>query len=750
MINKVIKSNGSIVEFDPDKLNKWVEWASEYGASWSEIALKAYRKCGDYCSTKDLHKALIEVCVEKADYKHFKLAGRLLIGSLYKTVFGGHENIPTLADFYQSMVARDLWTKMNYSSDELSYLNEVMDHSRDLRMTYTEAKQLRDKYMITDRTTGECYETPQFLYMGMAMANMENMPKERRLYDVVKLYQYLSQKKINAPTPFLTNLRTRHRGYASCCVYSAGDSIDSLATGDHIAYKMTAASAGIGSHLQTRSKHDPIRGGTVEHMGKVGYFRAIESMVSANKQNNRGGAATVYYTVLDPEIETLLMLKSVVTPHQKQVRGIDYSIGAMNRFAKAISKGDQWMLISYLYAPDLYEAMYSGDQTEFEKLYDKYLNDFSVPKTLVSARKIAVTMLQQGLETGRIYLHFMDEMNNHTPFKEKIYMSNLCSEIAIISKSYEHVVDLYREEETSGEIGLCSLGAIVQGNTTDEEYEDVAYYTALMIDNVISLMDYPFPNLKYTATRRRSIGVGMTNLAYDMANNGMSYTTEAGKNFIHRSAERHSYYLHKASLRMAKEFGTCEWIDRTKYPEGWLPIDTYNKNVDSVHSQELLYDWEQLRREIVETGGIRHSVLEAYMPNESSSLATDSTNSIYPIRGLKIIKAGGSTRNIFLAPESDRLAAAYDIAWRVPHKDMTDTYAIVQKFTGQAISADEYIDYEDFPDKKIGDKELLKRYLYIKKMGLKSRYYVNTRTGAPKDDLEEIEDKGCAGGGCTL
>lgn len=147
------------------------------------------------------------------------------------------------------------------------------------------------------------------------------------------------------------------------------------------------------------------------------------------------------------------------------------------------------------------------------------------------------------------------------------------------------------------EIGLCSLAAIA-ANVPDKDYEQVAYYTLLSIDNVIDIMDYPFPQLKTTAQARRSIGVGITNLAYDMATRDLTYTSLEGKQHIHRLAERHSYWLHKASLRLAKERGNAPWIDKTKYVDGWLPIDTANKEIDMVVQQPLMYDWETLKAEL--------------------------------------------------------------------------------------------------------------------------------------------------------
>lgn len=289
------------------------------------------------------------------------------------------------------------------------------------------------------------------------------------------------------------------------------------------------------------------------------------------------------------------------------------------------------------------------------------------------------------------------------------------------------------------------------GRTTPEEYEDVAYYTALMIDNVIDLMEYTFPSLEFTAKARRSIGVGVTNLAYHMAKNGVSYSTQQGRDFIHKHAEMHSYYLHKASLRLAKEKGVCDWIDKTLYPQGWLPIDTYNKEVDGIVTIGLQFDWESLRQEIVSNGGIRHSVLEAIMPVESSSQLTNTTNSIYPIRALKIVKQSGNNKNLLVAPEAETLADKYDIAWDLDTKDLVNTYAIFQKFTGQAISGDIYIKFDDV-DRKVPIKKLLQDFLYMVKMGMKTRYYLNSAAGytAKRKEPETIEDRGCSSGACTL
>lgn len=749
MINQIIKRDGTVELFNPDKLNKWAEWASNInGVEWSSIALDAVKKCYDKCTTSDLQAAMIMACIDRADEAHLYMAGRLYAGDTYKIVFGDHTSIPSLKEMYYGMIAKGLWANMNYSDEELDELNSVIDHSKDLRCIHSELKQIREKYSINDKVSGKCYETPQFMYMRVALASMNNQPADRRINDVKKVYTYLSDKKLNAPSPYMLHLGTPHRGLASCCVFASDDNIPSLAVGDHIAYMMTCASAGIGGTIFTRSKGDPVRGGTIEHMGKLPYLRVIEKGVNANVQAGRGGAATIYFNGLDPEISDLLRLRNPKTVAEKRIKDIDYGFSYNRYFLEKVARNEQWMLISYHYAKDLWDAMYSPNQSLFIELYQKYLADETVPKELVSARDIAILFLTNSYEVGRFYEFAIDHVNTHTPFKDRINSSNLCAEIALPTKPFTGMMDLY-STTPDGEIGLCNLMAIVAGRVAPYEYEDVAYYALLIIDNVIDIMEYPFPSLETTAKSRRSAGVGITNIAYDMAYKGLWYDSQSGKDYIHRLAEMHSYWLHKASLRLSKEKGVCDGMSSSKYPDGWLPIDTYCRHVDVITQQKNCFDWESLRVDIVDNGGIRNSVLEAYMPCESSSGASNTANGPYPIREGIVIKTDNDNKRVFIAPHWEELKNQYQFAHDVPTKDMIEFYAILQKWCGQSISADLYHKYSSKGDeRKIDTKTLINDLLYRHKCGMKTRYYINTSSGIGINT--ESDSGGCASGACKM
>lgn len=302
------------------------------------------------------------------------------------------------------------------------------------------------------------------------------------------------------------------------------------------------------------------------------------------------------------------------------------------------------------------------------------------------------------------------------------------------------MMDLFTgENQDESELALCFLASIVAGRVTPEEYEDVAYYTALTVDNVIENMVYPFKHTEETAKKRRSMGIGITNLAHYLASNYTNYSSEFGKKLMHELAERHYFWLAKASLRLGKEKGNAEWMHKTKWPEGWLPIDTYSKDVDNITNFELKMDWEALRKDIIENGGIRNSVLCAVAPNESSSLISNTTNSVYPIRDGMVFKQSQKGNNLFIAPEFEQLQSVYQYAWDVPDKDMADMYGIMTKFLDQGISADDYLDYSQMPDGKMSVKSKIQYVLRCAKLGVKSLYYMNSRTHSG-DSLAE-EDK---------
>lgn len=317
-------------------------------------------------------------------------------------------------------------------------------------------------------------------------------------------------------------------------------------------------------------------------------------------------------------------------------------------------------------------------------------------------------------------------------------------------------VQMITEVRPEPEVALCSLAAIVPSNIADqEEYEDVAYYALKMIDKCIHKCEFPLAHVGYTSRQRLSAGVGMAGIAHYLARKKLKYTSQEGKVELHRLSELHAYSCIRASLRLGKELGNAPWIHRTKWPDGWLPIDRPSRITEEL-GLELQQDWETLRKEIVQNGGIRNSVVLAHMPVESSSKASGCPNGVYPIRDLTIAKTDGSNFTYWAATDSDRLSRWYEIAWDIPYLDMIQCYSIIQKFTDQSTSADFWRRVED--DETISDSELLDHLTQMVRYGMKTRYYQNSKVSAsrrdpnPEIDVDQIIEKEelCSSGGCDV
>lgn len=732
MITHIQKRNGTLEEFSPSKINGWGHWASKtLGSSvdWGSVVIEAVSKCPAVCSSSQLQKSLIDVCLSRKTWEYNRMAGRLYSALLLREIHNGE--YPTVKKLHNRMYEHGIMVKLKYSDEEYAEVEQIIDHKRELKYPHFQLNQLRYKYSLRNKVTKQEYETSQFVYMRMAMALAEDEPKAQRMSLIRSWYNHFSLNRINAPTPNFVNLGTRLNGYASCCLYTTHDTAPSLAAGDHIAYMMTCMSAGIGTHIKTRSLGDPVRGGVIEHQGKLPYYRAMVGAIGANLQNGRGGASTVYYTAYDPEVEVIQKLRHPMTPASKRIAGCHYNFGSNKYFARKVAKNETYAPFSYHGNEELYNAQYSADQTKFARLYEEYERN---AKTILSARDVLVGALTQAYETGVQYLHMTDTMNTHTPFLDTIWSSNLCAEIGIPTSPFQSVAELYKPvyEEGDGEIGLCSLGGIIVSNIeNDIQYADAAYMTLKMIDVCIHKADYVFPNLEHTAKARLSAGVGIIGLAHLMAKNNMKYDTQEGRDFIHELAETHMWHLINASLQLGKELGNAPWMHKTKWPQGWLPIDTYEKKVDELVTVPNKRDWETLRAEIIANGGIRNSVVAAHMPGESSTIGAGTTNSVYPIRDTYIMKTNDTLANHWAAPDGTKLKNKYQLAWEVSTSDMIKVYAVIQKWTDQAISADLFV--KILGSDKISSTQIIQDYLDIVKYGVKTRYYVNSLTSSGVD-----------------
>ena len=742
---KVLKRNGNVESLDLDKMHLMVGEACRglAGVSASQVEMQSGIQFYDGITTDEIQEILIRSASDLIDLDHPNyqyVAARLLLFSLRKQVFENKKgDAPYLKEHIEKLAYDNLYDKEifdKYSLEEIDKADSFIDHERDMLFTYAGLRQVVDKYLVQDRSSGKVYETPQFMYMMIALTIFAEYPKETRLSYVKRYYDAISKHKINIPTPIMAGVRTPLRQFASCVLVDVDDTLDSIFSSDMAIGRYVAQRAGLGINAgRIRGLNSKIRGGEVSHTGVVPFLKKFEATVRCCTQNGiRGGSATVHFPIWHQEIEDIIVLKNNKGTEDNRVRKLDYSIQISKLFYERFIKDEEITLFSPHDVPGLYDAFGTD---KFDQLYLDYEQDQSIPRKTIGGQDLILSLLKERAETGRIYIMNIDHCNSHSSFKDKVEMSNLCQEITLPTYPIQHI------DDPSGEIALCILSAINVGKVkSDEELEELCDLSVRGLEELIDYQHYPVEAARIATRARRSLGVGFIGLAHYLAKLGFNYDSQEAWNAVHGLSESFQYYLLKSSNQIAKEKGHCEYFGRTKYADGILPVDTYKKDVDEIASIKLEHDWEGLRTSILEYG-LRHSTLSAQMPSESSSVVSNATNGIEPPRGYLSIKKSKKGPLKQIVPQYHSLKNNYTLLWDMPsNRGYINIVAVMQKFFDQAISGNWSYNPENYPDNEVPVSVMAQDLLTTYKYGWKTSYYQNTydiKTDEAPEEKQELQ-----------
>jgi len=744
MTINVIKRDRVKETLDLDKIHIMVEHACRglAGVSESQVEMNANLQFFDGIETADIQEILIRsandlISLEAPNYQF--VAARLLLFSLRKQVYNGHpDGHPALKEHVTNCIKRgvyDIGIMDKYTDEEWEKLNSYIDHDRDFLFTYAGMRQVVDKYLVQDRSSGQIYETPQFMYMMIAATLFQDDDKFYRMEYVKKYYNAISKHRINIPTPVMAGVRTPLRQFASCVLVDVDDTLDSIFSSDMAIGYYVSQRAGIGINAgRVRGINSKIRGGEVQHTGVVPFLKKFESTVRCCTQNGiRGGSATVHFPIWHQEIEDIIVLKNNKGTEDNRVRKLDYSIQLSKLFYERFIGNQEISLFSPHDVPGLYDAFGTD---EFDSMYCDYEADESIPRKSINAQQLFLDLLKERAETGRIYIMNIDHCNSHSSFKDKVNMSNLCQEITLPTDPIQHI-------DGSGEIALCILSAINVGKLKSlDEIDELCELAVRGLDALIDYQGYPIKSAEQSTINRRSLGIGYIGLAHYLAKHGAKYNSPKAFKLVHDLTERFQFALLTASNRMAMEKGPCGYFDKTKYADGILPIDTYKKEVDEIVTNELQCDWEYLRGRINQYG-LRHSTLSAQMPSESSSVVSNATNGIEPPRDYLSIKKSKKGPLKQIVPQYNTLKTNYDLLWDMPSNEgYIKIVSVMQKFFDQAISGNWSYNPENYPNNEVPVSEMAKDLLTTYKFGWKTSYYQNTydaKKDAPIEDASDVD-----------
>jgi len=719
-----------------EKIHEMVEYACEdiKGVSSSQVEMNSGLQFYDGISTNEIQQILIKsasdlISLENPNYQF--VAARLLLFSLRKQVFGKLWDHPHIYKHVIDGVEKGVYDKEilnQYNKKDFDRMENWLDHERDYTFTYAGLRQVIDKYLVQDRSNGQVFETPQFMYMLISATIFANYSKEKRMSYVKKYYDAISQFKINIPTPVMAGVRTPLKQYASCVLVDVDDTLPSIFSGDMAIGRYVAQRAGIGINAgRIRGINSKIRGGEVQHTGVIPFLKKFEATVKCCTQNGvRGGSATVHFPIWHQEIEDIIVLKNNKGSEDNRVRKLDYSIQLSKLFYERFINDEDITLFSPHEVPELYEAWGTD---KFDEIYLAAERKTSVKKKKIGAQELFMDILKERAETGRIYIMNIDHCNTHSSFKDRVTMSNLCQEITLPTVPIQHI-------DGEGEIALCILSAINVGKITYlDDLESLCDLSVRSLDELIEHQQYPVKAAEVSTKARRSLGIGYIGLAHYLAKLKVSYEDKQAWKEVDELTEYFQYYLLKASNELAKEKGKCDYFDRTKYSDGILPIDTYKKEVDEIVNRKLSMPWEKLRKDIKEFG-LRHSTLSAQMPSESSSVVSNATNGIEPPRDYLSIKKSKKGPLKQVVPQYSTLKNNYTLLWDMKSMEgYINIVSVIQKYFDQAISGNWSYNPEHFEDGQVPISVMAQDLLSTYKYGWKTSYYQNTYDS--KKDIDE-------------
>ena len=726
---KVKKRSGLIEKIDLDKMHLMVDEACKgiSGVSPSQVEIQSGIQFYDGITTSEIQEILIRSASDLIDLDHPNyqfVAARLLLFAIRKQLYGKMQELPHLNQHIMDCVSAEVYDSdiyNKYSEEEIDSVNSFIRHDRDYLFTYAGLRQVVDKYLVQDRNSGGVYETPQFMYMLIALTIFAEYPKQTRLSYVKRYYDAISRHRINIPTPIMAGVRTPLRQFASCVLVDVDDTLDSIFSSDMAIGRYVSQRAGIGINAgRIRGINSKIRGGEVQHTGVIPFLKKFESTVRCCTQNGiRGGSATVHFPIWHQEIEDILVLKNNKGTEDNRVRKLDYSIQISKIFYERFIQDREITLFSPHDVPGLYDSF---GTIEFDSIYIEYENNPNVPKKTIKAQELILSLLKERAETGRIYIMNIDHCNFHSSFKDQITMSNLCQEITLPVVPLQHI-----DDDGPEEIATCILSAINVGKVkSDEELEELCDLTVRALEELIDYQHYPVKAAENFTKRRRALGVGFIGLAHYLAKLGLAYDSQGAWDAIHSLSESFQYYLLKTSNQLSKEKGHCEYFGRTNYSDGILPIDTYKKDVDEISNIPFQHDWEALRASILEYG-LRHSTLSAQMPSESSSVVSNATNGIEPPRGYLSVKKSKKGPLKQIVPQYNTLKNNYTLLWDMKsNRGYINIVAVMQKFFDQAISGNWSYNPSNYPDNEVPVSVMANDLLTTYKYGWKTSYYQNT------------------------
>lgn len=643
----------------------------------------------------------------------------------------------------------------SYSVSELEEAAAFMVSERDELFAYSGLDLLISRYVIRahDHTP---LESPQEMFLGIALHLAMNEEPTQRLAWVKRFYDMLSKLEVTMATPTLSNARKPDHQLSSCFIDTVPDSLVGIYRSIDNFAQVSKYGGGMGMYLgKVRATGGSIRGFEGVAGGVIRWIRVInDTAVAVDQLGMRQGAVAVYLDAWHRDLPEFLNLRTNNGDDRMKAHDVFPAVCYPDLFWRMAEESlDQdWHLMcphDILQVKGYALEDFYGD--EWERRYRDCVADPRISKRRILIKDLVRLILKSAVETGTPFAFMRDAVNRANPNGHEgvIYCSNLCTEIAQNTSAIEEVTrEVVTEDGDTvvvtttrpGDFVVCNLASLSLGRLPVEDDEVMGHVieTAVRaLDNVIDLNFYALPYARITNHRYRSIGLGVSGYHHMLARRGISWESEDHLAFADEVFERINYHAIRASERLAEERGAYGLFEGGDWQTGaYFAKRGYcslSGEVAEVREGAMGSErWGELA-EAVARNGVRNAYLLAIAPTSSTSILSGTTPGIDPIMRKFFLEEKKGSMLPRVAPElSPRTYWYYKPAHYIEQTWSVRAAGVRQRHIDQAQSMNLYItnDYTL--------RQVLRLYLEAWRRGVKTIYYVRSKS------LEVEECESCS------
>lgn len=693
-------------------------------------------------------QALIRAAVElaSAEAPHWdKIAARLryLDFTRHLAESEAKRGITNFVAKLRYLTAKELYGSYileNYTEQELRAASRFIVAERNHLYSYAGLDLLLSRYVIHTHH-GVALESPQEMYLGIALHLAMLEAPSVRMDWVRRFYDMLSLQQVTMATPTLANARKPYHQLSSCFIDTVPDSLDGIYRSLDSFAKVSKWGGGMGLYFgKVRATGAAIRGFEGAAGGVIRWIRLVnDTAVAVDQLGVRQGACAVYLDAWHKDLPEFLQLRTNNGDDRMKAHDIFPAVCYPDLFWK-LAKEDldaPWFLMD----PHEIEMVmgYALEDfwgEEWEKRYRACVAEPRIDKRVIPVKEIVRLILKSVVETGTPFAFYRDTVNrlNPNPQAGIIYCSNLCTEIAQNMSAVESVRTEIKTEAGDtvvqvttrpGDFVVCNLASLNLGRidvTSHEELRSVVRTAVRALDNVIDLNEAPLAYARLTNAKYRSIGLGVSGYHHMLAKNAVRWESEEHLAFVDDVFSRINYAAIEASSDLAAEKGSYGCFAGSDWQTG----DYFRKRG---YESEA---WQELAAK-VRAQGMRNAYLLAVAPTSSTSILVGTTAGVDPIMKRFFLEEKKGAILPRIAPDlSMKTFWYYKSAHTVDQNWSVRAAGVRQRHIDQAQSVNLYIT-NDFTFRQV-----LALYIKAYEEGVKTIYYVRSKS------LEVEECESCS------